>query len=57
MITSEPRFWAVIIIGPPGAGKDTQADLLSEELGLVQIQSSKLIEAKLNQADASDPIL
>lgn len=57
MITSEPRFWAVIIIGPPGAGKDTQADFLSEELGLIQIKSSKLIEVKLNQADPSDPIL
>jgi|SRR3989344_5531314 len=57
METNEPRFWAVIIIGPPGAGKDTQSDLLSEELGLTQIQSSKLIEAKLNQADASDSIL
>ena len=57
MQTSEPRFWAVIIIGPPGAGKDTQADLLSEELGLVQIKSSKLIEAKLNQADPGDQTL
>jgi adenylate kinase len=57
MMTSEPRFWAVIIIGPPGAGKDTQADFLSEELGLVQIKSSKLIEAKINKPDLTDPVL
>ncbi len=57
MQTNEPRFWAVIIIGPPGAGKDTQAELLSEELGLVHVQTSKLLEAKFNDPDVKDPIL
>ncbi|HXV26701.1 MAG TPA: nucleoside monophosphate kinase [Candidatus Paceibacterota bacterium] len=34
----------VVIIGPPGAGKGTQAELLAEEYGLVHLETSKLIE-------------
>ena len=36
----------VIFIGPPGSGKDTQANLLVEEFGMVQMPSSKLLREK-----------
>jgi len=38
---------AIIIIGPPGAGKGTQASLLSDKLGLYYLETSKLIERKV----------
>jgi adenylate kinase len=34
----------IIIFGPPGAGKGTQAELLSEKLGYYHLESSKIIE-------------
>ncbi len=36
----------IILIGPPGAGKDTQAIWLAEEYGLVQVPSSQIIQKK-----------
>ncbi|HVZ10967.1 MAG TPA: nucleoside monophosphate kinase [Candidatus Paceibacterota bacterium] len=50
----EPRLWAVLLIGPPGAGKDTQAALLALELGLVQIKTSQIIDRKFSQAGPDD---
>lgn len=41
----------IIFIGPPGSGKDTQANLLVEEYGMVQMPSSHLLRAKF----ASNP--
>ena len=38
---------AIIILGRPGSGKDTQAELLAKKFGLVHIVSSKLIEDAL----------
>lgn len=37
----------VILLGRPGSGKDTQAELLAGKFGLVHIISSKLIEKAL----------
>lgn len=51
------KKWVVAFIGPPGCGKDTQAELLEKELGLIHIKTSKLIETKLKDADHSDPLL
>ena len=34
----------IIIFGAPGAGKGTQAELLSEKLGFYHLESSKVIE-------------
>ncbi len=51
------KKWVVAFIGPPGCGKDTQADLIAQELGLVHIKTSRLIEAKLKDADPSDALL
>ncbi len=38
---------AIVIIGPPGAGKGTQASLLSDKLGLYYLETSKVIEKKI----------
>jgi len=46
----------VIFIAPPGAGKGTQADLLAEKFGFIHIETSKIIEEKLKNADSSDPV-
>jgi len=35
----------IILFGPPGAGKGTQAELLAEKLGYYHFESSKIIEA------------
>ena len=50
-LTGELRRWAVFLIGPPGSGKGTQADLLAEKFGLVHVQTSKLGEAKINDSE------
>ena len=48
----------VILYGFPGAGKDTQAEILEESLDFSQISSSKLIEEKIfNLELQSDPII
>ena len=41
------KFLAIIILGRPGSGKDTQAELLAKKFGLIHIISSKLIEKAL----------
>jgi len=35
---------AIILLGRPGSGKDTQAELLAEKFGLISLVSSKLLE-------------
>ena len=40
---SSKKFIAIILLGRPGSGKDTQAELLAKKFGLVHIISSKLI--------------
>src|SRR3989338_11554419 len=51
------RKWVVILIGPPGSGKGTQAELLAEKFGLFHLESSKVIEDKFNNADPEDKVL
>lgn len=40
----------IILLGAPGAGKGTQAELLDEKLGSYYLETSKLIEAAVMQA-------
>lgn len=47
----------IILIGPPGSGKGTQADLLAEDEGIVHLETSKIIEEKLKDGGPDDPIL
>src|ERR1043166_974838 len=41
----------VILFGPPGAGKGTQSELLSEKLGLFFLESSKVIEREFKKVE------
>ncbi len=36
----------IILFGPPGAGKGTQAELLADKLGLFHLEASKVLEEK-----------
>ena len=46
----------VIILGAPGAGKDTQADRLVEELGFVPVPSSQILQKKFAE-HPDDPVI
>jgi adenylate kinase len=41
----------IIILGPPGAGKGTQALLLADKLGLYYFETSKIIENKVSETN------
>lgn len=41
----------VILFGPPGAGKGTQASLLAEKLGLYLFETSKILEKKFREVE------
>ena len=44
----------IIIFGPPGAGKGTQAELLSDKFNLYYLETSKIIESKIMNAKKGD---
>ena len=44
----------IILLGPPGSGKGTQAELLSEKLNLYYIETSKVIENTVMVAQKND---
>ncbi|PIU16215.1 hypothetical protein COT20_00885 [bacterium (Candidatus Gribaldobacteria) CG08_land_8_20_14_0_20_39_15] len=44
----------IILIGPPGAGKGTQAELLSERLNFYYFETSKMLEASFKGHSAKD---
>ncbi len=54
---NENKKWVVVLVGPPGAGKGTQAELLAEEFGLYNFETSKIIEEKFADAEPNDEIL
>ena len=39
----------LVILGPPGAGKGTQAELISESLGIPHISTGDLFRANISQ--------
>ena len=42
----------IVLLGPPGAGKGTQAELISENLGLAHISSGDIFRENLkNQTE------
>lgn len=44
----------IILFGPPGAGKGTQSELLSEKMGLFLFETSKILEREFKKAE-QDP--
>ena len=44
-------------MGPPGSGKDTQAELLARELKLEEIKTSHIIEQKFAAAEPNDAVM
>src|SRR5258708_5666508 len=44
----------IILMGPIGSGKDTQADILTEKFGLYRFRTSKLLEDRFNNAKPED---
>ena len=49
---------AIIIYGPPGAGKNTQAELISGKFGLIHFQTGPYIERLVHSEEAEkSPIL
>ncbi|MBZ9569362.1 nucleoside monophosphate kinase [Patescibacteria group bacterium] len=46
--------FVIIILGPPGSGKGTQAELLEEKLNLYHLNTSGIIVANLLNAKKSD---
>jgi adenylate kinase len=44
----------LILLGPPGAGKGTQASLLSEKLDLYYFETSKILEKSFKELEAED---
>ncbi|MBP6886077.1 MAG: nucleoside monophosphate kinase [Candidatus Pacebacteria bacterium] len=46
----------VILVGPPGSGKDTQAERLVQEFGFVQVPSSRIIRTKFAE-NPNDPVI
>ena len=41
----------IIFFGPPGAGKGTQAKLLSSYLGIPHLSTGEILRSKLNESD------
>lgn len=46
----------IIVLGAPGAGKGTQAELLSDKLNLYYLETSKIIETNVMNAKAGEYI-
>jgi adenylate kinase len=44
----------IILIGPPGCGKGTQAELIAERFNFYYFETSKIIENKFSNASAED---
>ena len=56
-LTGEHKKWAVMVIGPIGSGKGTQAELLAERFGFFNFETSKIIEEKIKNAETTDEVM
>lgn len=54
MTPSKNKKLVIIVMGPPGSGKGTQATLLAENLNLYHIETSKILEERFSQAKKGD---
>lgn len=45
----------IILFGPPGAGKGTQAELLADKLNLYYFETSRALEQKFREAEELSP--
>ena len=54
MKNSKSKKLVVILMGPPGAGKGTQGELLAEKLNLYYFETSKIIEEAFNKAEKGE---
>jgi len=52
ILSKEPN--AIIVMGPPGAGKGTQAQLLAERFDLYHLETSEIIEKNLKNIKKDD---
>ena len=50
MKNSKSRKLVIILLGPPGSGKGTQAGLLAEKLDLYYLETSKILEEAFNES-------
>jgi len=48
---------AIIVLGPPGSGKGTQAELLAEKFNLFHLETSEIIERKLVGIQEDDSVV
>ena len=48
MKNSKSKKLVIILLGPPGSGKGTQAGLLADKLGLYYFETSKILEKSFN---------
>ncbi len=47
----------IIIMGPPGSGKGTQAQLLSEKISLYYLDTARVIDTNLAKAEENDIVV
>ena len=56
MSTSHPRPFNIVLIGPPGSGKGTQAQLLEERFFLYHLSSGDIIRSMRSKAGSGDTL-
>ncbi len=54
---SKNKKLVLILMGPPGAGKGTQAELLADKLNLYYFETSKILERKFKEAKKGEFVI